>query len=317
MYLYATLALFFLSTPLASPIVEHHHQIRQAPPLLPTWPAQEFVSVDYLPPRLTVNKSYVALGDGLIFFTTAQPNQRNLPLPAQTGPLIMTDSGELVWNGPTGIYAADLRPATYQRKPVVTYFNGAANNLGTGYGNVTILDDTYTPIVTVCPQLDIITPRGFKFPCYVDLHEAIITERDTMLITVTNTTTADLSPLGGPVNGWVLDNMFMEVNISTNEVLFRWSALEAGVPINSSKFLADGKPFGGTGISQQNPFDWMHMNSIQPLPDGSYLMNARHTWSAYKISSTGAVEWTITGDNGGDFKLPEGTHFVSVLSFGG
>ena len=312
MHLLVGLSTLFIAISFSSPIVERAHPVRQAPPL-PTWPAQNFESVRYLPPRLTVNKSNAALGDGLIFFTSAQPSIHNPPVPAEQGPLIMTDSGELVWNGPITSYATDLRAATYQGKPALSYFSGVANNLGTGYGNVTILDDTYTPVATVCPQLNVVTPKGVKFPCYVDLHEALVTERDTMLITVINTTTADLSPLGGPADGWVLDSMFMEVNISTNEVLFRWSALEAGVPINSSKFLTNGKPFNGTGNSQENPFDWMHLNSVQPLPDGSYLANARHTWATYKVNSKGAVDWTINGDTGGDFTLPKDTHFVGVL----
>lgn len=306
---FASLLLLYSASSLASPVLQPAHQIRQTPPLV-TWPTQTFQSTSFIPPRLIVNKSDAALGDGLIFMTQAQPSLRNPPRPAQVGPLIITDLGELVWNGPVGIYATNLRAGTYQGKPVLTYFSGVANALGTGYGNVTVLDDTYTPIATVCPKINILTPRGVTFPCYVDLHEATITERGTMLITATNTTTADLSSIGGPVNGWILDSMFFEVNISTNEVLFSWSATQAGVPINSTKFLTDEKPFNGTGNSQENPFDWLHINSVQLLPDGSYLTNARHTWATYKVNPAGKVDWTIDGDTGGDFSLPENTHFV-------
>ena len=52
------------------------------------------------------------------------------------------------------------------------------------------------------------------------------------------------------------------------------------------------------------PFDWMHMNAVQKLPDGSYLANARHTRTTYKVLPNGTIEWIINGDDGGDFKLP-------------
>ena len=38
-------------------------------------------------------------------------------------PTILTDKGQLVWNGPN-INATNFRTATYRGKPVLTYWNG-------------------------------------------------------------------------------------------------------------------------------------------------------------------------------------------------
>lgn len=52
-----------------------------------------------------------------------------------------------------------------------------------------------------------------------------------------------------------------------------------------------------------------HSNSIDKLPDGDYLMSARHGYALYKISAKdGSIVWRLGGKNS-DFKMAEGTHF--------
>ena len=281
-----------------------------SPPIasVPTYPNQNFTSVAFKPPVFTIDKTDAPLADGLIFITPAQPGKVTARRPAQVGPIIATDDGTLIWNGPTRGYATNLRVHTYQNKSVISYWKGVANRFGTGYGNVTILDNTYTPVATICPKVNIVTPNNFKFPCYVDLHEGLITDRDSMLIVMVNVTTTDLRPVGGPEVGWVLDSMFFEVDIATNDVLFSWSPLQAGVPINSTH-----QPLNDFGLNQSVPFDWVHLNSIRRLPDGTYLANSRNTWSTYRVNAEGKVDWTINGDTGGDFTLADDVHYVSEL----
>ena len=126
-----------------------------------------------------------------------------------------------------------------------------------------------------------------------------------MLITAYNTTPADLTSVGGPKNGWVLDSIAAEVNITTGEVLFTWSPL-AHLQVNQSHY-----PLGAAGLNQSSPYDFFHINAIE-LVGENYLINSRHFWSTFLVNPKGEVLWEINGETGGDFgTLPEGGTFVS------
>ena len=123
-----------------------------------------------------------------------------------------------------------------------------------------------------------------------------------------NLTTTDLTSVGGPQVGWVLDTLAVEVNLTTNEPLFIWSPL-AHVPVNESHV-----PLGSFGSNSSMPYDWFHINSIQSH-DGKYLINSRNTWTSYYVNQTGDIEWRIDGKDGGDFgSLPDSVQFVSSHS---
>ena len=58
------------------------------------------------------------------------------------------------------------------------------------------------------------------------------------------------------------------------------------------------------------PFDYLHVNSIQPLPDGNLLVSGRHTWAVYKLDRrTGEVIWTLGGKRS-QFQMGPGTQFA-------
>lgn len=202
----------------------------------------------------------------------------------------MTDAGELVWNilpEPNSTFA-NLFIQDLDSKPTLHYWTGGSDGV-MGYGHVSILDDTYTEIYRVCPEVTVITQNNKSFPCYADVHESFITERGSIIITMYNVTTADLSSVNGTKDDWVFDCLFFDIDIKTNKTLFRWSALEAGIPITDSK-----APFNGTfgNGTHGNPYDWFHINAVQSVGDG-YLVNGRHVWTTYKLDSTGKIEWRI------------------------
>ena len=257
--------------------------------------SQTFVSAPELhAPVLSVNKSGAQLANGLLLMTSQE-----------YGPLLMTDFGDLIWNGPSG-HATNLFVQYLDDDPVLTYWIGTGSNLEHGYGQVNILDTNYDQIYTICPNLTLTTTMGQSTGCGLDLHESLLTTRGTIICTAVNVTTADLTSVGGPQVGWVYDNLFLEINIKTNDILFVWSALASGIPINSTK-----QALSSAGTSQSNPFDWFHMNSVTTLNDG-YLANSRHAWSSYALDSNGRVKWTLEGSNGGDFALPTVANFVSL-----
>lgn len=287
------------------------------------WPSQSFKTIPNItPPVFNISKSGAPLAAGNILFTPFSGN----PTVVDNAALIMTDTGELVWTSPNGQYA-NLFVQKLDLKPVLHYWTGGHD--GTmGYGYVSILDESYTEIYRVCPQAVAVTNMSLTFPCFGDSHESFITERGSIIITMYNITTADLTSVAnGPKDGWVYDCIFFDIDIKTNKTLFQWSALEAGIPFADSKAPL-GSQFGdGT---RNNPYDYFHINSVQAVGDG-YFVNGRHMWTSYKLNSTGSIEWQIQvissiyihfiitikadalqGDTGGDFSLPEDGHFVRI-----
>ncbi|KIV81672.1 hypothetical protein PV11_03841 [Exophiala sideris] len=271
------------------------------------WPWQTYKSFDALPPVLAINNTGEPLFDGLVFFDSAYGT--SVPAAKEQAPLIMTDTGDLVWNGPVATsQAANLRVQTFNGSQVLTYWSGqgtagTAQIVGHGFGEVVVLDSNYTQLYTVCPKLSFNLPPNVTANCVADIHESLITSRNTMLVTAYNTTPADLTSVGGPKNGWVLDSLAVEVNITTGEVLFSWSPL-AHLQINQSNYL-----LSGAGLNQSNPYDFFHINSIE-LVGENYLINSRHLWSTFLVNPKGDILWGINGKTGGDFgTLPEGGTF--------
>lgn len=124
-------------------------------------------------------------------------------------------------------------------------------------------------------------------------------------MTVYNITRADLTSVGGPQDGWVYDTLAIEVDIKTNKTLWTWSALDH-VPVSASKL-----PLGSSGTSSSSPYDFFHMNAIQPF-NGNVLINSRHTWTSYLVDHSGKILWEINGATGGDFgPLSDEAKFVS------
>lgn len=268
------------------------------------WPYQIFKSASFNPPKLEITTYGKAVAPGHLFISPTDATPINAT--KDDAPLIMTDRGQLVWHGPNG-EAFNLHVASYQRRPILTYWSGIFSvEMGHGYGNVTFLSDSYEEILTVCPQFGLTTPDNSKYPCEADLHESQLTARDTLLVTAYNVTAADLSSIGGPTHGWIYDSLFFELSPDDGSILFRWSSLEH-VPVNQTRL-----PLRGAGTNQSVPFDYFHINSVTDVGD-AFMVNARHTWSTYLVSSNGDLLWTLQGDTGGDFgPLPGDGHFVSI-----
>ncbi|KAL8764462.1 MAG: hypothetical protein Q9194_007065, partial [Teloschistes cf. exilis] len=275
------------------------HRIGTGPS--PLWPYQIFDSVPFNPPVLNITSHRQNLAPGLLFLT---PSDFGPPSGAtkEVAPVIVTDSGQLVWNGPSA-EAADLQLFTYKGRPTLSYWSGISSN-GVGYGKITFLDTSYNEILTLCPQLNLTTPDNIKYACQAGIHEASLTDRNTLLIDAYNVTMADLSSVGGPVHGWVFDNLILEIDPASGAILYRWSALEH-IPITETK-----QPLAGTARNQSQPFDWFHLSSIVQMGDG-LLVSSRHTWTVYLVGADSNIRWRLQGATGGDFgPLPANAQFA-------
>ena len=272
----------------------------------PVWPWQIYQSASFNPPELQITSNGAPLASGLVFITPSNFGATNAL--QEAAPLIMTDKGQLVWNGPI-LNATNFRVAKYEGKDILTYWSGlstAGANTGHGYGNVTFLDSSYNEILVVCPKLGLVTTESTQPSCEADVHESFVTDRNTILVSAYNATPTDLSSIGGPKDGWIWDCLFYEIEPKSGNVLFHWSAIEH-VPVNESMM-----PLSGTG-NRSIPFDYFHINSVVNIGHG-YLVNGRHVWTTYLLSASGDIEWNIQGQTGGDFgALPANGQFVRIL----
>jgi hypothetical protein len=260
-------------------------------------PAHEFASRPDLTPALIEVTQDGGPVDGLYALGTKGDASPHI------GPLLVDAAGEPVWIEHAEQAAFDVRVQEYEGEPVLTWWQGE-QLVGLGFGEMVIVDQSYEHVATV-------TTGGDLGPGQADIHEARLTDEGTALLPAYVKVRADLSPVGGPEDGWLWDGAIQEVDVATGEVLFEWRALDH-VPLEATVSEFDpepeeeGDPEPG---SEDAPFDYFHINSIAEDDDGDLLVSARNTSAVYKLDrETGEVLWTLGGEES-DFEMGEGTTF--------
>jgi hypothetical protein len=159
---------------------------------------------------------------------------------------------------------------------VLTWWQGTGLG-GLAQGTDFIYDDHYRQIATVQAG------NGLS----ADGHEFLITPSNTALILAYTTATADLTSIGGPANQIVIDGVVQEIDIATGKVLFEWRSNDH-VPYGQSE-----QPLP---VSATTPWDWFHINAVHLDKDGNLLVDARNTWTTYKVNRhTGDILWQLGG----------------------
>ena len=225
------------------------------------------------PPPITILTSHAHLGRGDIFITPTGGTSTYA-----NGPEILDKRGNIVWFRaiPQGQTASDFRTQTYHGQPVLTWWQGTGLG-GLSSGTDYIYNDRYQQIATVNAG------NGLS----ADGHEFLITPRNTALILSYTTATANLTSIGGPANQTVINGVVQEINIATGKVLFQWNS-EDHVPFSQSEQPLPASP--------STPWDWFHINAVHLDTDGNLLIDARDTWTTYKVSlATGNTIWQLGG----------------------
>ncbi|KAJ5697787.1 hypothetical protein N7488_011471 [Penicillium malachiteum] len=270
----------------------------------PLWPVQTYKSSPIQAPYLNITK--VGQTEPGSIFLTVRDKLRGVIYPS-----IYSDDGQLIWQGPKGSQFA-LQPQVLDGEPVLVYWNGVAN-LGFGHGHISILNTSYDEIHRVtldCQQQNIVTvydqPVGID-SC-LDLHENQFTDSGTVLAMVVNVTQADLTSVDGPKEGWIQDGVIYEIDLKTNDILFRWSAFEHIDELPMSYVMAPFNATGDVGSKRTNPWGYSHLNSVAKYGD-SYLLSSRQMCAIFLVAPNGSVKWTLHGQTGGDFNLGPDTNF--------
>lgn len=135
-----------------------------------------------------------------------------------------------------------------------------------------------------------------------DLHEFHVTPDNTGLMTIYYPQAMDLSPVGGPVKGWVLDSIFQEIDLDTGNLIFEWRASDH-IPVEMTMRSFVGSDLGS---SPDTGFDYFHINSVDKDHLGNYIISARHTHTVICITPKGETLWVLGGKQNMFDDLSEG-----------
>jgi len=249
---------------------------------------------DLNPPTILIETPASGTAPGYIFlapFNIEAGSSTYVSTPASeshAGPLIVDEHGEPVWFLPQGpVTAMGLRVQQYEGRDVLTWYEGTV--LGPYGGDFVIYDPTYHIVARVKAG------RGR----HGDLHEFLLTPQKTALISVYYEIPYDLSSVGGPVDGRLVEGIVQEVDIASGHVVFEWRSIEH-VGVDESNM---------TNVTAAGNVDYFHLNSIDVDNDGNLLVSARHTSAVYKVNrKTGDVIWRLGGTKS-DFAVEPAASF--------
>ncbi|HTU72551.1 MAG TPA: arylsulfotransferase family protein [Trebonia sp.] len=226
------------------------------------------------PPPVTVLTDRGGNGGGDIFIAPYGDSSSY----ANGAEILSPDGKKVVWfhPAPAGEEDADFRTQTYDGQQVLTFWQGTGLG-GVSTGTDYIYNRHYQQIAAIRAG------NGYS----ADGHEFLITGRNTALILSYTTATANLTSIGGPADQAVIDGVVQEVDIKTGKVLFQWNSADH-VPYSQSE-----QPLPA---SASTPWDWFHVNAVKVNTDGSFLIDARDTWTTYDVSPrTGKINWRLGG----------------------
>jgi len=242
---------------------------------------------DLQPPPITVTTPAHLTAPGYVVAGARLPDGAD-------GPLLVDDRGQPVWFNPMTVDVAsigDVRVQHYRRQPVLSWWQGVSA-AGHGLGHYVMVDQTYRQVAAVH------VGNGYAGG---DGHEVLLSPQDTLLVTVYNPVHWDLSSVGGPQDGLVMDGIVQELEIPSGRVLFEWHSLDH-VGLGESDLTA---PRDATTVH-----DYFHINSIAVDHDDNLVVSARHTSAIYKIHrQTGEILWRLNGKRS-SFKMGAGTATV-------
>lgn len=228
------------------------------------------------PPTLAVRKGGGASADDIFLAPKGGPGQN--------GPMIVDGRGQLIWFRPVpdGLGAFDFRVQRYLGRPVLSWWQGRVFFPGEGAGEGLIFDTAYRLIGRVRAG------NGYS----ADLHELELTPGGTALILAYQPVTWHGRP--------VIDGIVQEVDVRTGLVEFEWHSLD---------HVATAESFAPR--EAHVPYDYIHVNAVEPEPDGSLLVSGRNTSTVYDVDRhSGQVRWRLGGKDS-DFRMGPGTAFLS------
>ncbi len=210
--------------------------------------------------------------------------------------MIFESSGQLIWfhrppNPDWGI--ANLQVQSWNGHADLVFWQGLINTFGFGTGEDVILNKAYEQVARIRAG------NGLK----ADLHDIELTPAGAAYITAYYPVRAQGPiPDGGGARrpGVVLDSVVQEIDVRTGLAMWEWQSL-GHVALSQSRMKA---PAGSA------PYDYFHVDSLQPLAGGNLLICARNVWGVYSIAPhTGQIAWQL-GTRHSNLALGAGVRFA-------
>jgi hypothetical protein len=246
------------------------------PPRPPKWHTRPDLRI----PSLTVTHREQGVSTDPIFIAPY-----NAPV-GQVGAVIVDNEGQPIWENPlAGKVTTNFQVQSYRGSPVLTWWEGLIE-YGHGAGEYVIADASYRTVRRVQAAAGL---RG-------DLHEFVITSRDTALLTSYVIRKADLRAAGGARDGTIQDAIFQEIDLASGRLLLEWHSLDH-VPLTESYAPVEAN------------WDFFHINSVDLDDDGNLLISSRSMQTVYKLDKTGKILWRLGGKRS-DFAIGPGAHFA-------
>ncbi len=244
------------------------------------------------PPMIRAGKRSptAQLAPGYIF-TTNFYDLNEPPIVGQSGPLILDRNLQPVWFQPVPekVVAANLSLQSFEGKPALAWWQGRVTNTGaTETGEDVVVDQHYQKVAALKAT------GGWV----LTLHEFLISGEDAW-VTANKNIPRNLSKYGGAYNGALIDSAVQEYNLKTGKLIRSWDALDH-IPLSQSQASLPTNAF---------PWDAYHINAIELVGNGSFLVSMRDTWAAYLVNiATGKIEWTL-GGRSSSYKFAPGAAF--------
>ncbi len=246
------------------------------PPRPPKWHTRPDLRI----PSLTVTHREQGVSTDPIFIAPY-----NAPV-GQVGAVIVDNEGQPIWENPlAGKVTTNFQVQSYRGSPVLTWWEGLIE-YGHGVGEYVIADASYRTIRRVQAAGGL----------HGDLHEFVITPRDTALLTSYVIRNADLSSVGGSRKGTIQDAIFQEIDLASGRLLLEWHSLDH-VPLTESYAPVEAN------------WDFFHINSVDLDDDGNLLISSRSMQTVYKLDHSGKILWRLGGKSN-DFDIGPGAHFA-------
>jgi hypothetical protein len=213
------------------------------------------------------------------------------PMVGQSGPLVLGGDLQPIWFKPvpTNVVASNLEAQTYNGKPVLSWWQGDVTATGQiNSGEDIVVNQHYQKIATI---------RG-RDGWIPTLHEFVIRGHDAW-VTANKNVPAALAKYGGVNGGAEIDSAVQEYDLRTGKLVYSWVA---------SRHIS---PNDSYAVPPENGFPWdvYHVNSVDPLGNGTFLVSMRNTWAVYLVNErTGKIEWTLGGKHS-SFQVPAQDHF--------
>ncbi|GAW13145.1 hypothetical protein ANO14919_025230 [Xylariales sp. No.14919] len=238
-------------------------------------PHQYYHSADITSPLLLVNHWDNTKTDNTsyIFLTLDNPVGGG-----KAGPIIYrADDLTLVYNDPRWSAAYNAHISRFNGNDYLVFIerSKAGEAIST---NCLLYDSTYTLAYNI-------SSHGSAHAS-MEVHECQLTADGTAIVIVKEVISFDLTSVGGPGDGKILDNIIQEIDIETNKLLWIWRASDHYDILESYKEYKDGS----------GAYDYIHVNSVEKTPEGDFLISARHTHSIISVDrKTGHISWTLGG----------------------